>query len=95
MGSGLFIFIDLEVEKNNMHEAMNEYHTAMKMFPQNLEMQYWTAITLANNKHTDKALPILKRIFAKDSNWKELTRRLPEVNLLNVNDADLKKILSL
>jgi predicted Zn-dependent protease len=72
MGSGLFIFIDLEVEKNSMHEAMKEYHTAMKMFPQNLEMQYWTAITLSSNKHTDMALPILKRIVAKDSNWKNL-----------------------
>jgi len=86
---------DLAVEKNNMTLAMNEYNAAMKMFPQNLEMQYWTAITLANNKQVDKALPILKKVFDKDANWKELTRRLPKVNLLTVSDADLKKILSL
>jgi uncharacterized Ntn-hydrolase superfamily protein len=86
---------DLAVEKNNMTEAMKEYNEAMKMFPQNLEMQYWTAITLANNNQTEKALPILKRIFLKDSHWKELTRRLPKVKLLTVNDSDLKKILSL
>jgi uncharacterized Ntn-hydrolase superfamily protein len=86
---------DLQVEKNNMTEAMKEYNDAMKMFPQNLEMQYWTAITLANNNQTEKAIPILKRIFAKDNNWKELTRRLPKVKLLTVNESDLKKILSL
>ena len=86
---------DLAVEKNNMTTAMNEYNAAMKMFPQNLEMQYWTAITLANNKQIDKALPILKKVFDKDANWKELTKRLPKVNLLTVSDADLKKILSL
>jgi uncharacterized Ntn-hydrolase superfamily protein len=86
---------DLAVEKNNMIAAMEEYNAAMKMFPQNLEMQYWTAITLANNKQVDKALPILKKIFAKDSNWKELTRRLPKVNLLTVSEKDLKYILSL
>ncbi len=86
---------DLYVEKNNMSAAMNEYSAAMKMFPQNLEMQYWTAITLANNKQIDKALPILKNIFAKDNNWKELTRRLPKVNLLTVDMATLKRILSL
>jgi predicted Zn-dependent protease len=86
---------DLAVEKNNMTDAMKEYNEAMKMFPQNLEMQYWTAITLANNNQTEKALPILKRIFLKDSHWKELTRRLPKVKLLTVNDSDLKKILSL
>lgn len=86
---------DLAVEKNNMQQAMEEYQAAMNMFPKNLEMQYWTAITLANNKQTDKALPMLKKIFAQEANWKELTRRLPKVNLLTVSDADLKKILAL
>lgn len=86
---------DLAVEKNDMATAMQEYNAAMKMFPQNLEMQYWTAITLANNKQVAKALPMLKKIFAADRNWKELTRRLPKVNLLTVGENDLKKILSL
>ena len=86
---------DLAVEKNDMVTAMNEYNAAMKMFPQNLEMQYWTAITLANNKQVDKSLPILKKVFDKDANWKELTKRLPKVKLLAVTDAELKKIMSL
>ena len=46
---------DLATEKNDMQKAMQEYGEAMKMFPDNLEMQYWTAITLANNKQVDKA----------------------------------------
>lgn len=86
---------DLAVEKGDMNKAMTEYNAAMKMFPDNLEMQYWTGITLANNKQVNKALPILKKVFDKDANWKELTRRLPKVNLLTVTDAELKKILSL
>ena len=86
---------DLAVEKNDMVTAMSEYNAAMKLFPQNLEMQYWTAITLANNKQVAKALPILKTVFTKDNNWKELTRRLPKVNLLTVSETDLKKILNL
>lgn len=86
---------DLAVEKNDMATAMNEYNAAMKMFPANLEMQYWTAVTLANNKEMAKATLIFKKVFAGDKNWKELTRRLPEVKLLTVSDADLKKILAL
>ena len=86
---------DLAIEKNDMATAMNEYNAAMKMFPKNLEMQYWTAITLANNKQVEKALPILKKIFAQDRNWKELTRRLPRVNLLTVKDSEMEKILAL
>jgi hypothetical protein len=38
---------DLATEKNNMPLAMKEYKVAMEMFPNNLEIQYWTAITLA------------------------------------------------
>jgi uncharacterized Ntn-hydrolase superfamily protein len=86
---------DLAVEKNDMVKAMQEYQAAMKLMPANLEMQYWTAITLANNKQVDKALPILKKVFAADKNWKMLTRRLPSVNLLTVSEPDLQRILAL
>jgi uncharacterized Ntn-hydrolase superfamily protein len=86
---------DLAVEKGNMPGAMKEYNAAMKMFPSNLEMQYWTAITLANNKQLDKAVPLLKKVFAQDKNWKELTRRLPAVNLLTVSAKELQLILAL
>ena len=86
---------DLAIEKNDMAAAMKEYNAAMKMFPGNLEMQYWTAITLANNKEVDKALPLFKKVFAGNKNWKELTKRLPVVKLLLVSDADLKRILAL
>jgi uncharacterized Ntn-hydrolase superfamily protein len=86
---------DLAVEKNDMAAAMKEYNAAMKLFPSNLEMQYWTAITLANNNQVHKAIPILKKIYAKDRNWRELTRRLPKSNLLTVTGTDLQKILSL
>lgn len=86
---------DLAVEKADMAKAMEEYNAAMKMFPQNLEMQYWTAVTLANNKQVEQAVPLFKKVFAADNNWKELTRRLPKVKLLTVSDAELNKILSL
>lgn len=84
---------DLAVEKNDMEKAMLEYSAAMKIFPDNLEMKYWTAITLANNGRLDEALPMLKDIFAKDKNWKELTPRLIPSGLLNVTEEQLKKIM--
>ncbi len=86
---------DVAVEKNNMEAAMREYRAAMRLFPQNLEMQYWTAITLANNKQLSKAAPMFRTVFAKDRNWKELTRRLPKAGLLTVDEATLKAILRL
>ncbi len=84
---------DLATEKNDMKLAMEEYGAAMKMFPENLEMQYWTAITLANNKKIAEASKLLQKIYKKDSNWRELTKRLPKVNLLNVSDAGFKELI--
>jgi uncharacterized Ntn-hydrolase superfamily protein len=84
---------DLAVEKGDMPKAMAEYNAAMKMFPENLEMQYWTAITLANNNDVNKAASMLKKVYTKDANWRELTRRLPKVGLLKVNADELKVLL--
>jgi uncharacterized Ntn-hydrolase superfamily protein len=83
---------DLEVETGNMEKAMTEYRAAMTMFPDNLEMQYWTAITLASNKKVKEASAMLQKIYQKDPNWRELTRRLPKVGLLTVSPEELKEL---
>ena len=56
-------------------------------------MKYWTAITLANNKKIKEASDLLQKMYKKDANWRELTKRLPKVNLLNVSAADLQILL--
>lgn len=84
---------DLQVEKGNMPDAMAEYTAAEKMFPANLEMQYWHAITLANNKHVKEAAAMLRKIYTKDANWRELTRRLPKAGQLTVSESELKMLL--
>jgi len=84
---------DLAVEKADMKKAMEEYRTAQIMFPENEEMQYWTAVTLANNGELDEALPIFKKVFEKNNNWKILTPRLLKVGQLTVNEIELKKIM--
>ena len=64
------------------------------MFPDNEEMKYWHAVTLVNNNRLDDALPLFAEVFKKNENWKILTPRLIPVGLLEVNDKQLKKILS-
>lgn len=82
---------DLAIEKNDMELAMKEYSAAEQMFPDNPEMKYWHAITLVNNGKLEEALPMLKEVFSKDTNWKTLTERLPKSGLLK--EEDLRKIL--
>ncbi len=84
---------DLAIEQNQIEKALNEYSTAEGMMPNNLEMKYWHAVSLANLGKLDDALPIFKQIFEKDENWKIMTPRLVPVGLLTVSDKDLKKIL--
>lgn len=84
---------DLAVEKNDMKKAMHEYSAAMKMFPENLEMQYWTAIALYNNGEKDKAAKMLKQIFVEDPNWKTLTPRLIPNGLLKADEKELSELL--
>ena len=86
---------DLATEKGDMVKALEEYDAAEQLLPENLEMKYWKAVGLANNKRIGEALPLFKDIFREDENWRELTKRLPRVGLLNVPDSDYRKIIDL
>jgi len=85
---------DLATEHNDIDGALKEYNAAMQMFPDNLEMKYWTAISLVNAGRLHESLPLFKTIFEKDSNWWELTPRLLNVDLLKVDEKELNLILS-
>jgi uncharacterized Ntn-hydrolase superfamily protein len=84
---------DLAVEKNDMDGAMREYSSAMKMFPDNLEMKFWTAVALANKGNLKETVPMFREIFAKDKNWRDLTPRLLPNGLLKVTPDQLNEIL--
>ena len=85
---------DLAVEKGDIEKAMVEYNAASEMFPDNEEMKFWTAVTLANVGRLDDALPLFKEVFSKNENWRVLTPRLIDNQLLTVSEADLEKILA-
>lgn len=85
---------DLAVEKNDVDGALREYAAAEKMMPDNLEMKYWHAVALVNVGRLDESLPMFELVFAADSNWAVLTPRLLLVDLLKIDVAGLKKIMS-
>jgi len=86
---------DLAIEHNDMEKALKEYDSALNLFPENLEMKFWTAVSLANNQKLKEASELFKTIFKKDNNWRLLTERLPESGLLNLTKKELEDILSL
>lgn len=86
---------DLAIEKGDEAGALKEYGTAREMQPANLEMKYWSAVSMVNIGKLQAALPMFQEIFREDPNWKILTPRLVPNGLLKVNPDQLKKIMSL
>ena len=62
--------------------AMAEYGRAAELLPENVEVQYWAAVTLATSGNLDEALPMFRTVFATDANWVELTRRLHKPGII-------------
>jgi uncharacterized Ntn-hydrolase superfamily protein len=86
---------DLAMEHGDSKKAEQLYLEAQNLFPENIEMQYWYAINLLNNKDFEKARPILKSIFKADNNWRILIKRLVKSKLLTITEAELKAIMQL
>lgn len=73
------------VTEGELGKAMDAYADAMEFVPDeatNGEAPYWVGITLAASDREDEALPYLRRAYAQDPNWAELTLRLPASGLL-------------
>ncbi len=86
---------DLAIEKNDMETALKEYDASQKLMPNNLEMKFWTAVSLANVNKFAESLPIFQEVFKKDKNWQILTKRLPKAGLLKLTKEKLDTIMNL
>jgi uncharacterized Ntn-hydrolase superfamily protein len=84
---------DLAMEEGDVEGALQAYRAAEEMFPDNLEMQYWHAVSLASAGMVEDALPLFAEIYRRDPNWRTLTERLPAVGVLSVSGEDLERIL--
>jgi uncharacterized Ntn-hydrolase superfamily protein len=87
---------DEHVTAGNIPAAMASYSAAMERLTDpetNGEAPYWVGITLASQGRVDEALPYLRRAYAQDPNWAELTTRLPASGLLP-DDALARRLAS-
>ena len=75
--------------------AEREYGAAEAMFPDNAEMAFWHAIALASNGRLEPARPLFKKAFAADARWRELVKRLPDVEQLPKDPKLIEQILAI
>ncbi|MEE9270005.1 MAG: DUF1028 domain-containing protein [Candidatus Krumholzibacteria bacterium] len=74
--------------------ALEAYSSAMKLAPNITEIQFWSALTLFTTGHEKTAIEYFKEVFAKDSNWVTVLKRLPKADLLDNDDGQVERILS-
>jgi uncharacterized Ntn-hydrolase superfamily protein len=80
--------------EGKVEESMRSYTRAMEMYPDNAEMVFWPAVTLASQGKVEESLPLFKKVFALDPNWAILVPRLPQVGQLPKDKGLIKKILA-
>ncbi len=80
--------------ENKTQEAMKAYAAAMDMVPDNAEMIFWPAVTMASTGRIEESLPLFQKAFALNPNWALLVPRLPKVGQLPQDEALIRKILS-
>jgi uncharacterized Ntn-hydrolase superfamily protein len=80
--------------ENNIKAALGEYTLAMSIYPENPEMVFWPAVTMASSGQVEASLPLFKKVFAMDKRWAELLKRLPSVGQFPDDPQLLKKILA-
>ena len=85
---------DLAIEEGDEKKALEEYGAAERMFPDNIEMKYWHAVSLVNIGKLEESIPLFRQVFLKDKNWIELTRRIVPNGLLKVDEKELNRILN-
>ena len=85
---------DLAIEQGDVEAALREYGAAEALFPGNVEMKFWHAVSLVNAGRVEDSLPLFKEIFTADRNWAILLPRLPKVDLLDADAETIERILA-
>lgn len=85
---------DEYLAQENVETALKEYSAAEQLTPDNVEMVFWHAVTLASLDQVEKSLPLFKKVFKADYNWAVLLPRLPKSGLLPDKPELVKRILS-
>jgi uncharacterized Ntn-hydrolase superfamily protein len=85
---------DLYVELDRIDEALIEYEKAAGFYPENPELPYWTAVSLADVGRLNEALPIFKDVFERFPDLRTLTPRLVKSGLLPDDPEMINAIIS-
>ncbi|GIX16723.1 MAG: hypothetical protein KatS3mg119_0909 [Rhodothalassiaceae bacterium] len=85
---------DAAMTRGDMAAALEHYARAESLAPDNHEMVFWHAATLAANGRVEEALPLFAKAYAMWPKWRELVPRLPKSGLLPDDPALIARIVA-
>ncbi|MGH7246680.1 MAG: DUF1028 domain-containing protein [Pseudomonadota bacterium] len=85
---------DRAFARGEIAQGNSEYAAAERLIGDNPEMCYWHAIALAATGQMDAATPLFRQVFARDPNWRILTKRLPR-GMVPLDAAVLARIIAI
>jgi uncharacterized Ntn-hydrolase superfamily protein len=85
---------DEYMTQGEVEKAVEAYSSAEQLTPDNHEMVFWHAATLAAIDRVDESLPLFKKAFDMWPDWRELVPRLPASGLLPNDPALIERIVS-
>jgi uncharacterized Ntn-hydrolase superfamily protein len=85
---------DEYIAEKKFDEAAAAYNKAAELAPGNMEILFWQAVTLVTVGEEERSLPIFKRVFDQDDNWRTLVPRLVPAGLLPDDDQMISRIVA-
>ncbi len=85
---------DEHMTNGETEQAVAAYSGAEALLPDNHEMVFWHAATLASDGRVNESLPLFKKAFEMWPLWRELVQRLPAAGLLPDDPQLMERILS-
>lgn len=83
---------DLYLETGEVDKALKEYDLAAEYYPENPELPFWTAVSLASVDRIDEALLIFRDVFERAPDLRDLIPRLVPAGLLPDDNELIERI---
>lgn len=85
---------DTLLTEGRVEGALEAYRRSAEMAPEIDEFPFWHAVTLADLGRVEEALPIFRRVFLANPNWKVIVQRLPASGMLRDDPKMMQLILA-
>ncbi len=79
--------------KGMTEDALREYARASKRAPEADELKFWRAVTMLNIGRISEGSVLLKRLYPKNGEWKQLLLALPKVDVLKVDRETIRRAI--